>query len=144
MSAASNKDVVRRFFSDIADNTNPGAAAEIIAPAYVGHFTGAPGPLDQAGAMGFMGMFQAAFPGVTHEVAELIAEGDRVSARIVVRGTHQRDFMGMPPTGKSFAIDSVNTFRIEGGKIVEQHAVFDSMGMMQQLGMLPAPDQAPV
>jgi steroid delta-isomerase-like uncharacterized protein len=143
MSAASNKDVVRRFFGDIADNTNPAAAAEIIAPSYVGHFTGAPGPLDRAGALGFMGMFLAAFPGVTHTIEELIAEEDRVSARMVVRGTHQRDFMGMPPTGKSFAIASVNTFRIEDGKIVEQHAVFDSMGMMQQLGMMPDPSQAP-
>jgi steroid delta-isomerase-like uncharacterized protein len=143
MAAASNKDVVRRFFGDIADNTNPAASEELIAPGYVGHFTGAPGPLDRAGALGFMGVFQAAFPGVTHTIEELIAEGDRVSARIVVRGTHRQDFMGMPPTGRSFAIASVNTFRIAGGKIAEQHAVFDSMGMLQQLGMLPDPGQAP-
>ena len=46
MAATSNKDVVRRFFHDIADNTNPGAAAEIIAPTFVGYFTGAPGPME--------------------------------------------------------------------------------------------------
>src|SRR5690348_3044679 len=102
--AERNQDVVRRFFGDIADNTNPAASEELMAPAYVGHFTGAPGPLDRAGALGFIGMFHAAFPGVTHAIEELLTEGERVAARLVVRGTHRGDFMGMPPTGKSFAI----------------------------------------
>jgi steroid delta-isomerase-like uncharacterized protein len=143
MPAIVNKDVVRQFFRDIADNTNLAAAEDIIAPTYVGNFSGAPGPMDRAGALHFMGMFHAAFPGVTHTIEDLIAEGDAVAARITVRGAHQHEFMGLPPTGRTFDIGSINVFRLHDGKIVEQHVIFDNLGMMQQIGAIPAPNQAP-
>ena len=144
MAGEANKDIVRRFFRDIADNTNPAATEELIDPTYVGYFSGAPGPLDRTGATQFMGMFHAAFPGVTHTIQDLIAEGDTVAARITVRGTHQHDFLGLPPTGRTFDIASINVFRLHDGKIVEHHAIFDNLGMMQQIGAIPAPNQAPV
>jgi steroid delta-isomerase-like uncharacterized protein len=138
-----NHDLIRRFFGDIADNADPAASAAILAPDYVGHFSGAPGPLDRVGALGYIGMFHGAFPGVTHTIEELLGDGDRVAARLTVRGTHRGELMGLPATGRTFAIASINTFRIAGGKIAEQHAVFDTMSMMQQLGALPAPGQDP-
>ena len=144
MAAEANKDIVRRFFHDIADNTNPAATEELLDATYVGYFSGAPGPLDRAGAAQFMGMFHAAFPGVTHTIQDLLAEGDTVAARITVRGTHQHDFLGLPPTGRTFDIGSINVFRLHDGKIVEHHAIFDNLAMMQQIGAIPAPTQAPV
>lgn len=144
MAAGANKDVVRQFFRDIADNTNPAAADEILDAAYAGHFSGAPGPMDRAGALQFMGMFHAAFPGVTHTIEDLIADGETIAARLTVRGAHQHEFMGLPPTGRTFTIDSINLFRLQDGKIVEHHAVFDNLGMLQQIGAIPVPGQAPV
>lgn len=144
MAAEANKEIIRRYFHDIADNINPAAIEELIDTTYVGHFSGAPGPLDRAGAAQFVGIFHAAFPGVTHTIHDLIAEGDTVAARLTVRGAHQHDFMDLPPSGRTFDIGSINVFHLRDGKIVEQHVIFDNLGMMQQIGALPAPNQAPV
>lgn len=138
MSTEENKAVVRRYFRDLADNTNPAAADEILAPDYAGHVSGNPGPLDRAGLAGFVGMFHAAFPGITHTVEELVAEGDQVAARITVRGTHRGEFMGLPPTGREVNIGAINVFTVRDGRVAVQHVVFDSLGLLQQLGAAPA------
>ena len=62
--------------------------------------------------------------------------------RKTFRGTQTGEFMGMPPTGKSISVGVIDIFRIAGGKIVEHWGQMDSMGMMQQLGAMPAPGQS--
>jgi steroid delta-isomerase-like uncharacterized protein len=84
-------------------------------------------------------MFRAAFPDLRIVVEDLIAEGDKVTARIVMRGTHTGDFMGIPATGKPMAIEAIDILRIQGGKCVEHWGQYDQMGMMQQLGISPPP-----
>ncbi|HEX5506313.1 MAG TPA: ester cyclase [Thermomicrobiales bacterium] len=138
MSIEENKALVRRYFRDLADNTNPGAAGEILAPDYAGHLPGTPGPLDRAGVAQFVGGFHAAFPGITHTVENLVAEGDRVAARITVRGTNRGEFMGLPATGREIALDAVNFFTVRDGRIAEQRVIFDNLALMQQLGLAPA------
>jgi steroid delta-isomerase-like uncharacterized protein len=69
----------------------------------------------------FMAAFIAAFPDQQHTVEELIAEGDKVMPRLVIRGTHQGAFNGIPPTDKSVMITAINILRIEHGKIVEHY-----------------------
>ena len=70
---------------------------------------------------------------------DVVAEGDRVVIRKTFRGTQTGEFMGMPPTGKSISVGVIDIFRIAGGKIVEHWGLADMMGMMQQLGAMPAP-----
>jgi len=140
MSAADNKALVRRFF-DLANANDLDAVAALCVPGYQLHFDGMP-TLDVAGAMGMFGQFLAAFPGLHHEVIDQIAEGDRVATRIVVRGTHKSDFMGIPATGRTIEIGAVNIHVIADGRYVEQWVNSDSLGMMQQLGVIPAPAAA--
>jgi steroid delta-isomerase-like uncharacterized protein len=60
-----------------------------------------------------------AFPDIRVTVEDLVAEGDRVAARVTMRGTHQRDFQGLAPTGKRVQVRAIDMFRISNGKIVE-------------------------
>ena len=71
---------------------------------------------------------------------DLIAEGDKVAARMIFRGTHTGgEFMGIPPSGRPFAFSATAIFRIVGGKIVEHWGDEDALGWLQQLGAMPAP-----
>jgi predicted ester cyclase len=62
--------------------------------------------------------------------------------RITLRGTHQGEFMGIPPTGRQVTFTGIHISRVAGGKIAEEWGQFDALGMMQQLGVIPAPEQA--
>ncbi len=84
----------------------------------------------------------AAFPSGQHSIDDMIGEGDKVVTRITYRGTHTGDLMGIPPTGKHVAVSAMTIDQIVGGKIVETWRLFDQLSMMQQLGVIPVPEQA--
>jgi predicted ester cyclase len=84
----------------------------------------------------------AAFPDIHFAVEDLIAEGDRVAARVTMRGTHQGDLMGIPPTGKQVSWTGIEIDRIKDGKYVESWLNTDDLGLMQQLGVIPQMAQA--
>lgn len=94
--------------------------------------------LDVASWIGMGRMFYAAFADARHEVKSVVAEGDRVFLRCIWRGTHRGDFQGIPATGKRVEVVSYVDKRIVDGRVVEYSGLFDSLGMMQQLGALPA------
>ena len=73
---------------------------------------------------------------------EVLAEGNKVAVRLTFSGTHQGEFMGLPATGKRFTIAGMNVFRVEGSKIAENWPQLDMLGLLQQLGAIPAPGQA--
>ena len=79
--------------------------------------------------------FIDAFPDLTHTIDEIIAEGDMVSTRETLRGTHKGEFQGIPPTGKQFAMSAICLWRFSEGNLVEYRADGDMLGMMMQLGM---------
>ena len=72
------------------------------------------------------------------ELHDLIAESDRVVYRWMMSGTHLGPMRGIPPTGKPIAMTGITIMRIVEGKIVEGWHQYDALGMMQQLGMIPA------
>ena len=117
------------------------AWAALCAPGYVIHFPGAP-PLSAEAIQPLFASFFAAFSDLRHEVAEVWGAGDRVAARLSLRGTHDGPFQGMPATGRSIDVVLLNLFRMADGRMAEQWIQFDGVGMLQQLGALPAP--APV
>jgi steroid delta-isomerase-like uncharacterized protein len=137
MSTEENKAVVRRFFAAL-DDQDLDAVAALLAPDYRLHFDGNP-EMDRAAGTGFFGAFLAAFPDITHQVQDQIAEGDRVATRIVVRGTHQTELMGIPATGNEMSISATNVVRIDHDKIAEHWVNSDGLGMMMQLGAIPPP-----
>jgi steroid delta-isomerase-like uncharacterized protein len=83
--------------------------------------------------------FFAAFPGLHISIEDVIAQGDKVAVRITWQGTHQGEFMGIPPTGKPVTVTGINLYRVANGKIVEEWWQEDILGLMQQLGVLPPP-----
>ena len=141
MSTESNKAVVQRF-RDALDAGDLDGAMAVFAPNAVVHMSSAPEPLTLEGFKHLGEVLLSAFPGGTSTVEDMIAEGDKVVSRLTFRGTHTADLMGIPPTGKSVAMSEIIIDRLADGKIVESWRLFDQMGMMQQLGLIPAPGQA--
>ena len=141
MSTEANKAIVRRFFDAFNVSDLDGIAA-VCAPHIVVHNSGAPDPLNLEGFRQLAAVFLAAFPGGQHSIDEMIGEGDKVVTRITYRGAHTGDLMGIPPTGKHVAVSAMTIDQIANGKIVETWRLFDQMSMMQQLGVIPMPEQA--
>jgi predicted ester cyclase len=83
-------------------------------------------------------MFRVATPG-THEITMQVAEDDLVVSRIVGRGTHEGDLMGIPATHREVETDGFVAHRIRDGKIVEYWSVVDVARILQQLGVMPGP-----
>jgi steroid delta-isomerase-like uncharacterized protein len=87
-------------------------------------------------------MLRKAFPDFKATIKHLMAEDDKVVLHMTWTGTHKGEFMGIPPTGQSIAINVIDIIRIAEGQFVEHWGVMDQMAMMQQLGALPAPGQS--
>jgi predicted ester cyclase len=82
-------------------------------------------------------MMYTAFPDFQATLENLIAEDDRVVVHMLWTGTHQGEFMGIPPTGRRMSINVIDILRVADGKFVEHWGVSDMMGLMQQLGVSP-------
>jgi predicted ester cyclase len=78
-------------------------------------------------------MFERAFPRYELILEDMIAEGDKVVVRLLLRGTHQGELFGVPPTGKQVEAAGIVIYRLEGDKIAEFWTQADVMGLMQQL-----------
>jgi steroid delta-isomerase-like uncharacterized protein len=141
MSTEDNKALVRRFNAEVWNQHNVAAADGLLASTYIAHFPGHP-PLDREGQKQFIAAYFAAFPDVHATLEDLIADGDKVAFRWTARGRHQGVFQGIPPTGKQVTLSGISIFRLAEGKLVEQWAEFDALGMLQQFGVVPAPGQA--
>jgi steroid delta-isomerase-like uncharacterized protein len=77
------------------------------------------------------------YSGLRVTVEDVIADGDKVVTRNTVTGTHQGEYMGLPPTGKSVTYDEIFIFRFAGGRIAETWGVVDVFSQMRQLGVIP-------
>ena len=141
MSAAANKALVRRFVEQVISQGNLAVVDELVAGDYVYHGPG----MQVGGPDGLKQLFtmlRAAFPDWQETLEDLIADGDEVVFRVTGHGTHQGEFMGLPPTGKRVTVAGIDLVRIEAGKLSEHWANFDQLGLLQQLGAIPALGQA--
>jgi predicted ester cyclase len=84
--------------------------------------------------------WQVSSQGDTFE--EVIAEGDKVVVRFTLRGRQSADFMGIPATGRPIEVQAIAILRVDNGKVAQLTAQFDQLGMMQQLGVIPAAPSA--
>jgi len=138
MTSEQNKTIVRRAFEEPWKG-NLDVIDELIATQYIGHDPANPEPLrGPAGVKEFVSTYRAAFPDARITVEQQLAEGDLVATRWTGRGTHEGELMGITETGKSVTVSGLTISRLEGGKIVEEFLNWDTFGMMQQLGAVPA------
>jgi len=136
MSTEDNKAHVRRFYQEGVHN--PALFDELLAPTYVLHLPGSPPIAGIEQAKQLMVAYTSGFPDLQLTTEDMVAEGDKVAIRNTWRGTHQGAFQGLPPTGKYVTFTGTDIFRFAGGKIAEQWADLDALGLMQQLGAIPA------
>jgi steroid delta-isomerase-like uncharacterized protein len=144
MSTEENKAIVRRWYEECSKGKEAAVAAieEFCAPNFVWHSTGVFPDVGLPGYKQLLPAFFTAFPDSHFTVEDLIAEGDKVVWRLTTRGTHQGEFMGMPPTGKQISWTGIEISRIEAGKFVEGWDSLDNLGLLQQLGAIPQLAQA--
>lgn len=127
---------------DYIDALNRGDASyldEYLGPGYVYH--GADGDLDEQDFRALHQSMLTAFAGGTMTADAIIPAGDKVTTRWTFHGTQSGDFQGVPATGRDVTVSGIIVSRFQDGKVVEEWEQIDRLGMMRQLGALPAPPE---
>ena len=138
--AEANKAIVRRY-REIHNTGELDQLDQIVAQDIASHnlLPGLPPGLEGA-RLAHQGAV-AAFPDVHTKSEDLIAEGDKVVERWSTTSTHTgAPFLGVPASGKKVSVTGISIYRIANGRIVEHWAEMDTLGVMQQLGLVPAPE----
>jgi predicted ester cyclase len=142
MSAQDNKANVQRIVEEIFNNKKLALIDEYIASDVIDH-SAPPGlPPGIEGYRLKLGMFTNAFPDLHITYEKMIAEGDMVAGRFTLTGTQQGDFAGIPATGKQVSVTGHDFVRVVDGIVAEHWVEMDTLGMMQQLGVVPTPEAA--
>lgn len=139
MSTENNKANVRRGYEAV-NQKNLAVFDELLTPDIVFHIASTTMQGLEAYKQ-FLAMLFTAFPDLQFTIEDMIAEGDFVVVRHTTRGTHQGNFRGISPTGKQVSGTGMFIDRIVNGKAVEQWMNGDDLGLLQQLGVVPTPEQ---
>lgn len=143
MGQRDDKRLVERFFDEIFNQRDEAAAAELLADEFVAHHPAFPdGIRGVPGIMGTVAMFRGGMSDLHYVVDDLVAEDDRVACRWTATGTHDGEFMGVPATGRTVGVVGCDIFRVADGQLAEAWVVSDLLGLLQQIGGVPAPGGA--
>jgi steroid delta-isomerase-like uncharacterized protein len=134
-----NQAVVRRFIEEYQTGGDESVAEEILADDFVDHSPFGPFAPDREGVKQLFAMLRTAFPDLRAEIQDQFASGDEVVTRKTLHGTNDGEFVGMPPTGKTVSFDVIDILQLRDGQFVAHWNVVDALGLMQQLGTVPAP-----
>jgi len=132
-----NKILARRWVEEIWNKGDLSVVDEIVSPDHVYHD---PFQVEGHGPEEYkqrIAVLRNAFPDLVYTIEDQVAEGDRVFTRWVMRGTHQGELAGIPPTGAQITMAGMTINLISNGLIVEDWTVWDALGVMQQLGVIP-------
>jgi predicted ester cyclase len=142
MSTEQNKAIVLRNFEELLNQENKAVIDEIYANDVIIHdpFMGTASGIHAFRQI--LGMFDAAFPGHRVKVHHILAEGDLVSVVHTHTAKHTGQFMHLAPTGREVAVNGIEVFRLADGKIAEFWRHDDDMGLLMQLGAVPASQTA--
>ena len=133
-----NKAVVHRWV-DAFNEGDLDAVDELLTDSYVRHDPNSPDVRGPEEEKQFIAMYRSAFPDLHFSVEDIVAEGEKVATRVGISATHEGELLGIPPSGRRLSFTAMELYRLEGGKIAEQWVNVDTLGMMQQLGAIPAP-----
>ena len=124
MTPEETREFVRRYFEQLREDKDPSRLREYVAEQ----------PL-----LEHIAFYESVLPGYWLELLDTVVEGDKVACRMVLHGTHKGELMGIPPSGKTVAVDGIIIYQLANGKIVDHWMQTDSVGMLQQIGALPTP-----
>lgn len=136
MSKEENKALLRRLFEEVWTQGNLEAIDELLSSDYVLH-DASQLIRSPEGFKAYVTAFRTAFPDLHATVEDQVADEDTVAVRFTVRATHKGEFHGLPPTGRQMTMTGIDIQRIADGKIAENWANLDALGLLQQLGALP-------
>ena len=133
-----NKALVRGIVDEAWNRGQLAVVDEAFAPDYQEHN---PRPGQEPGIAGYKGgveMMRAAFPDLSLDVRDIIAEGDRVAILYTLHGTHDAELMGIPASGQRVLSEGMVFARVRDGKVIERWGVQDMLTLLQQIGAFPA------
>ena len=133
MSEEANKEVVRRYVDEVFVGLNSGAIDELVADDFESHGWPATAGSAKESLKAATHRMSGALSDIKFTIDDLIAEGDKVVARVTSSARQTGEFMGMPPSDRSYEIGEIHIFRLRDGKLVEHWYEMDAMGLMQQL-----------
>ncbi len=138
-----NKEIVQRIFNEFWRGGNTNVLDQLLAPDVTNHDLSKE-PISgrnpyKEWATGFRQVTGTGFPDLDIALDAIIAEGDLVAKRWTFRGTHTGEYMGIPASGKQVVMAGITMYRLQGGQVRETWWTYDALGMMQQLGAIPAP-----
>jgi len=121
------------------------ALDEYLAPDYEDYSVGTPypTPFDRETLKELLTIYFNAFPDAQFAASDFITEGDKIAWRDHLTGTHTGEMMGIPPTGRKVDVWGMGTGEMRDGKACRHYSVFDNLGLMQQIGVIPVPGQQP-
>lgn len=135
-----NKEIARLFFEESWVKGNLEIVDKLTSSDFKAHYPIFPEPLDRDEFKSFVEAVHTGFPDLQLTITDTIAEADKVVICWTAKGTHkgQINLLNLPPTGRSVVYTGVEIFRLGEGKVVEGRAEEDTLGLLQQLGVLPA------
>ena len=134
--SAENEAVVRRFYEQMCNERKNDLAGELFTDDHVMHDPQVPAGTGPQGMVDVVSTYQSGVDG-HWGIEELFSAGDKVIVRWTGSGTHVGEINGIPPTGKTIAVDAISIHDVRGGKIAETWEVWDTLGFLQQMGVAP-------
>jgi predicted ester cyclase len=138
------KTQLERIPLEVFNQGNFGLIDELIAPDFVEHSAQPGVPPTRDGFMQLAIALRSAFPDLHYTVEDAIDAGDKIVHRLAASGTMKGDFLGIPATGTRATWTEIHIGRVADGRLVEHWGLADQLGMLVQLGIVPAPGQVPV
>ena len=136
-----NKDIARRIYEEVINKRDLDVLEEVVRPDYIEHD---PLPGQREGLDGIRDRYRMLIEGLDPHftIEDVIAEGDRVVVRWTNAGIHSGEFLGIPATGRPFEFAGIDIYRIENDRMAEHWHVVDQLTLLQQLGLIPVPENA--
>ncbi len=134
-----NRTIIRRLYEDVWNKRKIEQVSDLISPSHALHDNNAAG--SSVGPEAYraqMAIFLAAFPDLRFTVEDMVAEKDKVVASWTISGTHKGEFWGVRPTNKKMSMDGMTIHHIANGKIIDSYISSDALGLMRQMGVVPA------
>ncbi len=134
-----NKAIVRRLYEEVWNKRKFEVLSELVSPSHAlqgPNFSGS--TIGPEGYKLRVSAFYAGFPDLRWTIEDTVAEKDKVVACWTFSGTHKGDYMGVPATNKKVSVDGMTIHYLADGKIMDSQSRWDALGLMQQLGVVPA------
>jgi steroid delta-isomerase-like uncharacterized protein len=137
-----NKSVIRAFIEEVINQSRFKRADDLVKQDFI-ELDPLPGQQQgRAGLVAVLEQMRSAFPDIHWTILEMVSEGETVVTRFQWTGTHRGPFLGIPATSKNVTVHGVVIDHLEAGKLAESRILMDTLSLMQQLGVIPAPPPA--